>query len=94
MLIGYGWAISAGNSATKEINRTTNLRVPLALTSGKAQANWLKMVADVQAYLALGDKTYRVDHHIVPQAEFEANITELETLLAQAQDLESAEFKG
>ena len=53
MLIGYGWAISAGNKTTEEINRTTNLRAPLALASGKAQANWLKMEADIHAYLAL-----------------------------------------
>jgi len=92
MLIGYGWSISAGHTATEEINRTTNLRAPLALTSGKAQANWLKMEADVQAYLALGDKSYRVDHESVKK-EFEGNIIELETLLAQSQDVESPEFK-
>ncbi len=51
MLIGYGWTISAGNTATEEINRTTNLRAPLALASGRAQANWLKMEADVQLIL-------------------------------------------
>jgi methyl-accepting chemotaxis protein len=92
MLIGYGWSISAGNTATKEINRTTNLRAPLALASGRAQANWLRMEANVQAYLALGDKGYRVDHGVA-RSEFEANILELETLLAQSQDVESPEFK-
>ncbi len=92
MLIGYGWAISAGNTATEEINRTTNLRAPLALASGKAQANWLKMEADIQAYLALGDKRYQVHHDLV-QKEFEGNIIELETILAQSQDLESSESK-
>lgn len=92
MLIGYGWSISAGNRATKEINRTTNLRAPLALASGKAQANWLKMAADVQAYLALGDKGYRLSHESAKK-EFEANIIELEALLAKSQDFESPGFK-
>ena len=92
MLVGYGWGIVAGNKATEEINRTTNLRAPLALASGQAQANWLKMEADVQAYLALGDKSYRVDYELV-QKEFEGNITKLETILAQSQDLESLEFR-
>ena len=92
MLIGYGWSISAGNTATKEINRTTNLRAPLALASGRAQANWLRMEADVQAYLALGDRSYRVSHDAA-RKEFEGNILELETLLAQSQDVESPEFK-
>src|SRR5215216_7941086 len=62
MLVGYGSGIVAGNRATEEINRTTNLRAPLALASGQAQANWLKMEANVQAYLALGDKSYQVDY--------------------------------
>src|SRR5687767_16018731 len=43
MLVGYGWGIAANNTATEEINRTTNLRAPLALASGQAQANWLRM---------------------------------------------------
>ena len=90
MLAGYGWGIVAGNKATEEIDRTTNLRAPLALASGQAQANWLKMEADVQAYLALGDENYRITHELV-QKEFERNIIQLETILAQSQDLESPE---
>lgn len=92
MLVGYGWGIVAGNKATEEINRTTNLRAPLALASGRAQSNWLKMEADVQAYLALGDESYRVDYEIV-RKEFEGNIVELESILTESQDLESAEFR-
>src|SRR5215207_5527152 len=80
MLVGYGSGIVAGNRATEEINRTTNLRAPLALASGQAQANWLKMEADVQAYLALGDKSYKIHYEIVQQ-EFEGNIIELEGIL-------------
>ncbi len=90
MLVGYGGGIVAGNRATEEINRTTNLRAPLAMASGQAQSNWLKMEANVQAYLALGDESYRVDYEIV-QKEFEGNIVELESILTESQDLESAE---
>jgi class 3 adenylate cyclase/HAMP domain-containing protein len=92
MLVGYGWGIAANNTATEEINRTTNLRAPLALASGQAQANWLKMEADVQAYLALGDQSYRINYEIV-RKQFEGNIRELETILTQSQDLESEEYK-
>ncbi|HZJ22527.1 MAG TPA: adenylate/guanylate cyclase domain-containing protein, partial [Anaerolineales bacterium] len=92
MLVGYGWGIVAGNQATEEINRTTNLRAPLALASGQAQANWLRMEADVQAYLALGDQSYRINYEIV-RKRFEGNILELETILTQSEDLESSEFK-
>src|SRR5687768_3004664 len=92
MLVGYGWGIAANNTATEEINRTTNLRAPLALASGQAQANWLKMEADVQAYLALGDQSYRINYEIV-RKQFEGNIRELEMILTQSQDLESAEYQ-
>jgi HAMP domain-containing protein len=92
MLVGYGWGIVAGNEATEEINRTTNLRAPLALASGRAQANWLKMEADVQAYLALGDESYRVDYEVV-QKDFEGNLAELQMILDRSQDLDSLEYR-
>ena len=91
MLVGYGSGIVAGNRATDEINRTTNLRAPLALTSGQAQANWLKMEADVQAYLALGDQSYRTDYEAA-QKKFEGNIRELEAILEGSRDLKSPEY--
>jgi class 3 adenylate cyclase/CHASE3 domain sensor protein len=92
MLVGYGSGIVAGNRATAEIDRTTNLRAPLALASGQAQANWLKMEADVQAYLALGDESYRIDYEAA-QKKFEANIAELETILDQSRGLGSPEYE-
>lgn len=92
MGIGYGWGIVAGIKATEEINRTTHLRAPLALASGQAQANWLKMQANIQAYLALGDATYRINYEIA-QKDFEANLIELETILTQSRELESSGYK-
>jgi class 3 adenylate cyclase/CHASE3 domain sensor protein len=92
MLVGYGSGIVAGNQATEKINRTTNLRAPLALASGQAQANWLKMEADVQAYLALGDETYRLNYEIA-RKDFEGNIRQLEAILEQSRDLESPEYR-
>ena len=91
MLLGYGWGIFAGNQATEEINRTTNLRAPLALASGQAQANWLRMEADVQAYLALGDKSYRSNFEVARE-DFKKNIAELETFLTHTQDMDSLEM--
>jgi class 3 adenylate cyclase/CHASE3 domain sensor protein len=92
MLVGYGSGIVAGNRATAEIDRTTSLRAPLALASGQAQANWLKMEADVQAYLALGDQSYRIDYEAA-QKKFEGNIAELEAILDQSRELESPEYE-
>ena len=92
MLVGYGSGIVAGNRATEEINRTTNLRAPLALASGQAQANWLKMEADVQAYLALGDQSYRIDYEVA-QKSFEGNLRELEAILEQSRELGSSEYE-
>jgi CHASE3 domain sensor protein len=59
--------------ATLNINRTGDVRVPTALASARAQANLLRMQADVQAYLALGDQTYRESFHQARQA-FEADL--------------------
>ncbi|HEY3473013.1 MAG TPA: HAMP domain-containing protein, partial [Anaerolineales bacterium] len=92
MLVGYGSGIVAGNRATAEIDRTTHLRAPLALASGQAQANWLKMEADVQAYLALGDETYRINYEIA-RKDFEGDIRQLEAILDQSRDLESPEYR-
>ncbi|HET6821257.1 MAG TPA: hypothetical protein VFH34_01345, partial [Anaerolineales bacterium] len=92
MLVGYGSGIVAGNRATEEINRTTNLRAPLALVSGQAQANWLKMESDVQAYLALGDETYRINYEIA-RKDFEGDIRQLEAILDQSRDLGSPEYE-
>lgn len=65
--------------ATLNINRTGEVRVPLALASARAQANLLRMQADVQAYLALGDDTYRSSYHQARQA-FEADLARLDEL--------------
>ncbi|MEJ2558901.1 MAG: HAMP domain-containing protein [Anaerolineae bacterium] len=92
MLIGYGWGISASNLATQEINRTTNLRAPTALASARAQANLLELVADLQAYLALGDSQYK-DSYAANQAEFESNLDELDAIINQSGVQDSSEYK-
>lgn len=91
MLVGYGFGISASNLATQEINRTTNLRAPTTLTSARAQANLLELVADLQAYLALGDSHYR-ESYFVNQAEFESNLDELDAIINQSSAQDSPEY--
>jgi len=92
MLVGYGLGISASNLAIQEINRTTNLRAPTTLAAARAQANLLELVADLQAYLALGDSQYQANY-LVNQAEFEANLAELEAVLNQAGAQDSPEYR-
>lgn len=92
MLVGYGWGISAGNLATQEINRTTNLRAPTALASARAQANLLELVADLQAYLALGDSRYK-ESYAANQAEFETDLAELEAIITRSSGQDSAEYQ-
>src|SRR4030066_1530879 len=82
MLVGYGLGISANSQATREIDRTTSLRAPTTLASARAQANLLPLVADLQAYLALGDSQYREDYAAY-QAEVEANVAELQAIIDQ-----------
>src|SRR5688572_16971046 len=45
--------------ATENINQTSDVRVPTALTSARAQADLLKMLGDVRGYLALGQPEFR-----------------------------------
>jgi methyl-accepting chemotaxis protein len=93
MLVGYGLGISASNLATQEINRTTNLRAPTTLASARAQANLLELVADLQAYLALGDSQYK-DSYLANQVEFESNLSELDAILNQSGAQDSPEYKA
>ena len=92
MLAGYGLGISAGNQATLEINRTTNLRAPTTLASARAQANLLELVADLQAYLALGDSQYK-ESYSANQIEFELNLNELDGIINQSGAQDSPEYK-
>lgn len=92
MLVGYGLGIYASDLATQEINRTTNLRAPTTLASARAQANLLELVADLQAYLALGDSQYR-DSYLANQAEFVSNLNELDGILNQSGAQASPEYQ-
>jgi methyl-accepting chemotaxis protein len=93
MLVGYGLGISANSQATQEIDRTTSLRAPTTLASARAQANLLRLVADLQAYLALGDSQYREDYAAY-QAEFEANLAELQAIIDQPGVQDSPEYRA
>ena len=92
MLVGYGWGISARNLATQEINRTTKLRAPTALASARAQANFLELVADLQAYLALGESRYKASY-AANQAEFESDLAELKAIINQSGGQDSPEYQ-
>jgi GAF domain-containing protein/signal transduction histidine kinase len=78
-LLVIGLSYLGSYRATLNINRTGDVRVPTALASARAQANLLRMQADVQAYLALGDKSYRESYQQAKQA-FESDLAELEQL--------------
>ncbi|MCZ6506982.1 MAG: HAMP domain-containing protein, partial [Acidobacteria bacterium] len=77
-----GLSFFASERAATNMSRTTDLRAPSALTSSRAQANLLKMLADVRGYLALGDESYRRGYNEARQA-FEANLATLEALARQ-----------
>ncbi len=74
----------ASDRATESIERISHERAPAARTAADAHANLLRMVADVQAYLALGDESYRLDYDAAREA-FETNLTELEPSVIAAE---------
>jgi len=92
MVGGYGLGIFAGGNATREINLTTNFRAPLTLAVSRAQANWLKMDANMQAYLAFGDQFYQIKHEKT-RKEFEKNLNDLDAILSNVENKESPDFK-
>ena len=77
VVIGLSYLGSA--QATEKINQTDEVRVPTALVAARAQANLLKMQADVRGYLALGDQEYRDNYRQDAQA-FTSDLAELATL--------------
>lgn len=96
VILGFGILVvliflSAGVSylgsgrATRQINRTTDVRAPTALDASRAQADLLRMLADVRGYLALGDQLHR-DSYVESSRAFEADLLRLE---ARAQDLDA-----
>ena len=81
-LIVVGLSFLSDRQASSKIDTTSELRVPLALASSKAQADLLTMFSDVRGYLALGDDEYRTGYEDA-SAAFEADLVELERLLGQ-----------
>ena len=75
-----GLSYLSSDRAAGNMTRTSELRAPTALAAARAQANLLKMLADVRAYLALGDQEYRAGYEEAKQA-FETNLAHLESHL-------------
>lgn len=73
-----GGAISYLGSvpATESMQQTDELRVPITLTSARAQANLLKMISSAQGYLALGGQEFR-DAYTRDETAFKAELAEL-----------------
>jgi HAMP domain-containing protein/CHASE3 domain sensor protein len=82
--------------ANQTISTTADVRVPTALLADQAQANLLKMQADVNGYLALGDAQYR-DSYRRDNLAFSANLQQLDALgskLSPANQEKLAELKA
>src|SRR5215218_9813793 len=82
-VVALGYLATDRTSTSME--RISLERAPAARTASDAHANLLRMVSDVQAYLALGDESYRLDYDTAAKA-FEVNLTELDGLLGDESD--------
>jgi HAMP domain-containing protein len=76
-LVTIALSLLGSHRATREINRTSAVRAPIALAAARAHASLLRMVGDMRGYLSLGDKALR-DDYLAAQQEFEQNLRELE----------------
>ena len=90
ILAVIGFTYISSDRATTNISRTSEVRAPTALASARAQANLLKMMADVRGYLALGDQQYRAGYEQARQ-NFEENLAQLELLLQSSEQGGAAE---
>lgn len=83
LLLVAGRSYFASTAATQSIESTADARLPIANASARAQANLLRMISDVRAYLALGDSDRATDFRTSYQrsrTEFATNLNELESL--------------
>ncbi len=90
LTIGFGilvtltlFVISLGflssSKAIRSINRTNQLRAPTALTSASAEANLLKMLANIHSYLILGESEYRNEFYRARE-DFKADLHKMQQL--------------
>jgi HAMP domain-containing protein len=95
-LLSVSIVVASHLRANQAISQTADVRVPTALLADQAQANLLKMQADVNGYLALGDSQYRDAYQRDNQA-FSANLQKLDQLgskLSPANQEKLAELKA
>jgi CHASE3 domain sensor protein len=71
----------SSDDASRSIEATDRLRVPIALEAAAAESNLLRMLSDTRGYLALGDERFRNDY-LAASIAFESNLDNLEQLLA------------
>jgi CHASE3 domain sensor protein/GAF domain-containing protein len=74
-----GASFLAGVGAINTINRTGDLRVPVALASSRAQADLLRMFGDVRGYLALGDPQFLTSYEAAERS-FRQDLDHLDEL--------------
>jgi signal transduction histidine kinase/DNA-binding response OmpR family regulator/CHASE3 domain sensor protein len=84
-LIVFGLGYLASGRTEEHIERTSDVRSPAARAATEAESNLLRMLSAVQAYLALGDATYKTDYDTARQA-FEANLTSLDEIIGSGDD--------
>ena len=89
IFLSAGVSYLGSGRATQEIMRVTDVRAPTALDASRAQANLLRMLADVRGYLALGDQTYRESYAQSAHA-FEED---LDRLYSQLQNLDEINIR-
>jgi CHASE3 domain sensor protein len=86
--LSAGFSYLGSRRATAKIQLTDDVRVPVALAASNAQANLLRMQADVRGYLALGDERYQASYEAADTA-FQSNLAELDRLLDTHLDIDN-----
>ena len=86
ILVSAGVSFLGSYQATVQIDTTDEVRVPIALDAAHAQADLLRMQANVRGYLALGNQEYR-DSYLDARQAFEDDLEQLESMSADLDEL-------
>ncbi len=77
-LLGVAFSYLGSIPATRNIERTSDVSAPIAISAANAQTNLLRMLGDVRGYLALGEGEFRQSYNQARQA-FLADLADLKS---------------
>jgi signal transduction histidine kinase/DNA-binding NarL/FixJ family response regulator len=90
-LLDVGLGFIAGQSATRHITVTREVREPISLTTSEAQASLLKMQRHMRGYLVSGSQRDAQSYEVFKK-DFEERLAALKSMLARSSESKDAQL--